>query len=100
MRLENNFLIALSLFSLFILPSTNVFSQSNPSETYEPQNVQKLESGRTNQLKSDVDTRGRTEENKGNFDTNVPRGEGIEFPPAEKSEQPLPDQAPPAKKAY
>ena len=82
------------------MPSTNVFSQSNPSETYEPQNVQKLESGRTNQLKSDVDTRGRTEENKGNFDTNVPRGEGIEFPPAEKSEQPLPDQAPPAKKSY
>lgn len=100
MRIENSFLASILFFSLFILPSADVFSQQSQSETYEPQNVQKLESGRTNQLKSDADQRGRTEENKGNFETNVPRGDGIEYPPAEKSERPVPNQAPITPKGY
>lgn len=74
--------------SLFILPTTSALAESTQQEgqTYEKQKVEKLDSGRYNQLKSDVDPRGRTPENKGNFDPNVPRGEGIEYPPAKEAQ--------------
>jgi hypothetical protein len=77
------------LSSIFLLASTDAFSQSDMHpHKYDKQNVQKLESGRTNQLKKDADPEGRTEENKENFDTNVPRGDGIEYPPPVKSKSP------------
>lgn len=69
-------------------------AQSNPagkdtgkkpqSETYDKQKVEKLEKdeGRYQQLKKDADPRGRTEDNKANFDTDVPRGAGVQYPPA------------------
>ncbi len=58
--------------------------KESQSETYEKQKVQKLEKdeGRYQQLKKDADLRGKTEENKGNFDTDVPRGDGVQYPPA------------------
>lgn len=64
--------------------------QSSERETYEKQKVQKLEKdeGRYQQLKKDADPRGRTEENKANFDTDVPRGEGVQYPPAKNPNQP------------
>jgi hypothetical protein len=74
----------------FLLLSTSVFAESSKPETYEKQKVQKLEGdeGRYQQLKKDADLRGRTEENKGNFDTDVPRGDGVEFPSATNPNQP------------
>ncbi|PSJ15845.1 hypothetical protein [Nitrosomonas supralitoralis] len=79
------------IFCVFTFSSTDVLSGSNYNrhETHEPQNVQKLESGRINQLKEDADLRGRTEENKGNFNKNVPRGAGVVQPPAKIAEPSL-----------
>ena len=88
MRYLNNISMSIVLSSIFLLPSTDVLSESDTPQHYDKQNVQKLESGRTNQLKSDADPKGRTEENKGNFDLNVPRGDGVEFPPAKNTELP------------
>ncbi|PSJ15887.1 hypothetical protein [Nitrosomonas supralitoralis] len=87
MNNQNRFGWFVLIFTIFIFASTDVLSgpDNNSKETYKPQNVQVLESGRTNQLKKDADLRGRTEENKGNFDKNVPRGKGIEYPPAKNS---------------
>jgi len=66
------------------LLSAPAFTESPQPETYPKQKVQKLEGdeNRYQQLKKDADPRGRTEENKANFDTEVPRGEGLEYPPA------------------
>ena len=90
MRYANDLSITIMIFSLFLLSSTAALSESDTHQkTYEKQKVQKLESGRYHELKRDADPKGRTEENKGNFDTNVPRGEGIEYPPAVKSEPPV-----------
>ncbi len=101
MYYKNNLLITVFIFSLFILPSTDAISESDTNtNTYEKQNVQKLESGRTNQLKSDADLQGRTEENKGNFDSNVPKGDGVEHPPAKEAEPPVQDRGAPARKGY
>jgi hypothetical protein len=59
MRHLNNFLIAALLASIFLLVSTDTLSQSDTHpHKYDKQNVQKLESGRTNQLKKDTDPRG------------------------------------------
>ncbi len=89
MHYLNNFTLTIIFVSLFLLSSTEVLSESDTDQhKYEKQNVQKLESGRTNQLKRDADPKGRTEENKGNFDLNVPRGDGVEYPPAKNSELP------------
>ncbi|WP_107786713.1 hypothetical protein [Nitrosomonas ureae] len=90
------------IFGVFIFPSTDVLSESDTDrkETYEPQNVRKFESGRTNQLKEDADLRGRTEENKGNFDKNVPRGDGIVHPPAKNSASPLHNPDVPSEAGY
>ena len=76
--------LAILILSLFFLPSTPALADSTKqqSETYEKQKVEKLESGRYQQQKSDADQRGKTPENEGNFNPNVPRGEGIESPPA------------------
>ena len=76
---------------LFILPTTHILAESaqqqNSSQersTHEKQKVEKSEMGRYYQQKSDADLSGRTSENKANFDPNVPRGEGVESPPANK----------------
>lgn len=68
----------------------NTTDKKSQPETYEKQKVQKLEKdeGRYQQLKKDADPRGRTEENKGNFDTDVPRGDGVQYPPAKDPKQP------------
>lgn len=98
---KNNLLITIFIFSLFILSSTNAISESDTNKnTYEKQKVQKLESGRTNELKSDADKKGRTEENKGNFDRNVPRGDGVQYPPAKGTESPVQEHGVPAGKGY
>ena len=78
----------LLIFSFFIF-SVHVFAESSQPQTYEKQKVQKLEGdeNRYQQLKKDADPRGRTEENKGNFDADVPRGEGVQFPPAKNPNQ-------------
>ncbi|SFF06517.1 hypothetical protein [Nitrosomonas sp. Nm166] len=92
--------INILILSIFILPATSALAESaqqqgtqQQNETYEKQKVEKLDSGRYNQLKSDTDPKGRTPENKGNFDPNVPQGEGIEHPPARKAQ---PDTSNPA----
>lgn len=81
--------VAKTLFILAIVGILNspAKSETPQHQTYEKQKVEKLEKdeGRYQQLKEDADLRGRTEENKGNFDTNVPRGDGLERPPANKS---------------
>lgn len=78
-----SFCVCLSLLS------APAFTESPQPETYPKQKVQKLEGdeNRYQQLKKDADPRGRTEANKGNFDTEVPRGEGLEYPPAKTSDQ-------------
>ena len=70
--------------------SNNITEKKSQPETYEKQKVQKLEKdeGRYQQLKKDADPRGRTEENKENFDTEVPRGAGVQYPPAKDPNQP------------
>ena len=79
-----------TIISGFLFLSNQAFAESSKPETYEKQKVQKLEKdeGRYQQLKKDADPRGRTEENKGNFDSEVPRGDGIEYPPAKNSNIP------------
>ncbi len=102
MYYKKNLPITIVISALFILPSTDAISESDThqKDTYEKQNVQKLESGRTNQLKSDADLQGRTEENKGNFDTKVPRGDGVEYPPAKGAEPPVQNPGAPSEKRY
>ncbi|MGV8713086.1 MAG: hypothetical protein ACWA6R_11115 [Nitrosomonas sp.] len=71
------------------LLSASAFAESPQPEDYPKQKVQKLEGdeNRYQQLKKDADLRGRTEMNKGNFDTEVPRGEGEQYPPAQTPDQ-------------
>ncbi|MCG7757437.1 MAG: hypothetical protein LZF63_12365 [Nitrosomonas sp.] len=56
-------------------PANKNGGKESQSEAYGKQKVEKLEKdeGRYQQLKKDADPRGRTEENKGNFDENVPQ---------------------------
>jgi hypothetical protein len=67
-------------------PANKDIERKSQSETYEKQKVQKLEKdeGRYQQLKKDADLRGRTEENKANFDTEIPHGEGVQHPSSKK----------------
>lgn len=82
-----NYEFRLFIIAIASLSSTAVMSESPQKETYEKQKVEKLEKdeGRYQQLKKDADLRGRTEVNKGNFDIDVTRGNGLERPPAAKS---------------
>ena len=90
MSYTNNISITILIISLFLLSSTDAISESDMHHDIdEKQHVQKLESGRKNLLKRDTDPEGKTEENKENIDTNVPRGAGVQYPPAAESEPPF-----------
>lgn len=65
---KKNLLIMVFIFTIFLLPSTDaLYELGSNTNTSEKQKIPKLESGRTNDLESDADLKGRTEENKGNF---------------------------------
>ena len=87
---NENSTFTLLILACFLFLSSQAFAESSKPETYEKQKVQKLEKdeGRYQQLKKDADPRGRTEENKGNFDSEVPRGDGVEYPPAKTPNKP------------
>ena len=78
MRNANDLSLTIMIFSLFLLSNTGALSESDTHQkTNEKQNVQELESGRTNLLKRDTDSKDRTEEKKENLGNNVPRMMGL-----------------------
>lgn len=89
MNKKQNVSFMLSFCVCLSLLSAPAFTESPQPETHPKQNVQKLEGdeNRYQQLKKDADLGGRTEANKGNFDAEVPRGEGEQYPPAKMPDQ-------------